>query len=137
MQEDARKLSDFFMFDKIMLDAPCSGSGTINITDSNLEKYFSKELCTRAVKTQKELLEKAAKIVKTGGEIVYSTCSVLKDENEKVIQTILNKSNFEIVPIDMDLTGIPVIPTTIEGTLCVCPTELYEGFYVAKLKKIK
>ena len=61
MQEDARKLSDFFMFDKIMLDAPCSGSGTINITDSNLEKYFSKELCTRAVKTQKELLEKAAK----------------------------------------------------------------------------
>lgn len=137
MQEDARKLSDFFMFDKIMLDAPCSGSGTINITDSNLEKYFSKELRTRAVKTQKELLEKAAKIVKTGGEIVYSTCSVLKDENEKVIQTILNKSNFEIVPIDMDLTGIPVIPTTIEGTLCVCPTELYEGFYVAKLKKIK
>ncbi len=136
MQEDARKLSDFFMFDKIMLDAPCSGSGTINITDSNLEKYFSKELCTRAVKTQKELLEKAAKIVKTGGEIVYSTCSVLKDENEKVVQTILNKSNFEIVPIDMDLTGIPVIPTTIEGTLCVCPTKTYEGFYVAKLKKI-
>ena len=37
----------------------------------------------------------------------------------------------------MDLTGIPVIPTTIEGTLCVCPTELYEGFYVAKLKRIK
>ena len=52
MQEDARKLSDFFKFDKILLDAPCSGSGTINITDSNLEKYFSKELYIRAIKTQ-------------------------------------------------------------------------------------
>lgn len=137
MQEDARKLSDFFKFDKILLDAPCSGSGTINITDSNLEKYFSKELCIRAIKTQKELLEKAAKIVKIGGEIVYSTCSVLKDENEKIVQNILNKNNFEIVPIDMNITEIPVLPTTIEGTLCVCPTKTYEGFYVAKIKKIK
>ena len=137
MQEDARKLSDFFKFDKILLDAPCSGSGTINITDSNLEKYFSKELYIRAIKTQKELLEKAAKIVKIRGEIVYSTCSVLKDENEKIIQNILNKNNFEIVPINMNITEIPILPTTIEGTLCVCPTKIYEGFYVAKIKKIK
>lgn len=137
MQEDARKLSDFFKFDKILLDAPCSGSGTINITDSNLEKYFSKELYIRAIKTQKELLEKATKIVKIGGEIVYSTCSVLKDENEKIIQNILNKNNFEIVPINMNITEIPILPTTIEGTLCVCPTKIYEGFYVAKIKKIK
>lgn len=137
MQEDARKLSDFFKFDKILLDAPCSGSGTINITDSNLEKYFSKELYIRAIKTQKELLEKAAKIVKIGGEIVYSTCSVLKDENEKIVQNILNKNNFEIVPINMNITEIPILPTTIEGTLCVCPTKIYEGFYVAKIKKIK
>lgn len=137
MQEDARKLSDFFKFDKILLDAPCSGSGTINITDSNLEKYFSKELYIRAIKTQKELLEKATKIVKIGGEIVYSTCSVLKDENEKIVQNILNKNNFEIVPINMNITEIPILPTTIEGTLCVCPTDLYEGFYVAKIKKIK
>lgn len=137
MQEDARKLSDFFKFDKILLDAPCSGSGTINITDSNLEKYFSKELYIRAIKTQKELLEKAAKIVKIGGEIVYSTCSILKDENEKIVQNILNKNNLEIVPINMNITEIPILPTTIEGTLCVCPTKIYEGFYVAKIKKIK
>lgn len=137
MQEDARKLSDFFKFDKILLDAPCSGSGTIDITDSNLEKYFSKELYIRAIKTQKELLEKATKIVKIGGEIVYSTCSVLKDENEKIVQSILNKNNFEIVPINMNITEIPILPTTIEGTLCVCPTKIYEGFYVAKIKKIK
>lgn len=137
MQEDARKLSDFFVFDKILLDAPCSGSGTINLNDSNLDKYFSKELYIRAIRTQKELLEKATRIVKRGGEIVYSTCSILKEENEKIVENILNKNNFEILPIDMNKTGIPLLPTTIEGTICVCPNELYEGFFVAKLRKIK
>ena len=137
MQEDARKLSDFFIFDKILLDAPCSGSGTINLNDRNLEKYFSKELYIRAIRTQKELLEKATRIVKRGGEIVYSTCSILKEENEKIVENILNKNNFEILPIDMNKTGIPLLPTTIEGTICVCPNELYEGFFVAKLRKIK
>lgn len=137
MQEDARKLSDFFVFDKILLDAPCSGSGTINLNDSTLDKYFSKELYIRAIRTQKELLEKATRIVKRGGEIVYSTCSILKEENEKIVENILNKNNFEILPIDMNKTGIPLLPTTIEGTICVCPNELYEGFFVAKLRKIK
>ena len=37
----------------------------------------------------------------------------------------------------MNKTGIPLLPTTIEGTICVCPNELYEGFFVAKLRKIK
>ena len=44
MQKDARKIDDFFSFDNILLDAPCSGSGTINISDENLNKYFTIEL---------------------------------------------------------------------------------------------
>ena len=67
MLEDARKLSDFFSFDKILLDAPCSGSGTMSVFD----KTFSKELIERSSKTQEELLIKALKILKTGGEMVY------------------------------------------------------------------
>ena len=86
MMEDARRLSDFFSFDKILLDAPCSGSGTINTNDKNLEKYYTKELLTRSIKTQKELLRKAAKIVKSKGEIIYSTCSILKEENENQVK---------------------------------------------------
>ena len=69
MLEDARKLSDYFSFDKILLDAPGSGSGTENIFDKN----FSKELVERSVKFQEELLNKALKILKPGGEMVYST----------------------------------------------------------------
>ena len=80
--EDSRKLDDNFSFDKILLDAPCSGSGTINIFDEKLNKYFTKELVDRSIKTQKELLQKAIKVLKKGGEMVYSTCSILKQENE-------------------------------------------------------
>lgn len=132
MLEDARKLSDFFSFDKILLDAPCSGSGTMSVFDNN----FSKELINRSSKTQEELLKKALKILKPGGEMVYSTCSILAQENEKLLKKVLQNFNAEIIPIE-PFKNIPLLPTLIDGTLCVCPTELYEGFFVAKIKKIK
>ena len=132
MLEDARKLSDFFSFDKILLDAPCSGSGTMSVFD----KSFSKELIERSSKTQEELLIKALKILKTGGEMVYSTCSILEQENERILQKVLKKYGGEIVPIE-PIEEIPLLPTSIVGVMCVCPTEFYEGFFVAKIKKIK
>lgn len=131
MLEDARKLSDFFSFDKILLDAPCSGSGTMSVFDKN----FGKELIDRSSKTQEELLRKALKILKPGGEMVYSTCSILAQENEDILKRVLPKSNAEIVPIE-HMAGIPLLPTSIDGVMCVCPTELYEGFFVAKIRKI-
>jgi NOL1/NOP2/sun family putative RNA methylase len=136
MIQDARNLDDFFSFDKILLDAPCSGSGTLNVNDKNLSKYFTKELVTRSVKTQKELIKKAIKILKKNGELVYSTCSILKEENEDVVNEILLKSKAEVVPIDNNYKDIPLLPVAIDGTICVCPNELYEGFFVAKLKKM-
>ena len=138
MLKDARKLDNFFSFDKILLDAPCCGSGTINLNDINLEKTFTKELVDRSIKTQKELLKKAVNILKVNGELVYSTCSILKEENEKVVEEILRMENIEIVPIDKRaFDDIPLLPVNIDGTICVCPNELYEGFFVAKLRKIR
>lgn len=131
MQEDARKLSDYFSFDKILLDAPCSGSGTENV----LNAKFTEELIERSVKTQEELLKKALKILKPGGEMVYSTCSILKQENEDLLKKFLKKSKIEIMPINLT-DEIPMLPTTLKGTVCVCPTEIYEGFFVAKIKKL-
>ena len=137
MMEDARKLDDFFSFEKILLDAPCSGSGTININDKNSYQSFTNELVERSVRTQKELLKKASKIVKKGGELIYSTCSVLKEENENALKEILNKGNFAIEPIDEEMfSDIPLLPVNIPGTICVCPNEFYEGFFVAKLQRI-
>lgn len=136
MREDARNLSDFFSFDKILLDAPCSGSGTLNILDNNLEKYFTEELINRSVKVQETLLKKALKILKSGGEMVYSTCSILKEENEYLLEKVLKNENAEIIPIDLKpFSELPILHTKIDGTLCVMPNELYEGFFVAKIKR--
>lgn len=132
MIEDARKLSDFFSFDKILLDAPCSGSGTMSIFDKN----FVKELIDRSSKIQEELLRKALRILKPNKEMVYSTCSILAQENENILKKVLTKANAEIVPIETK-SNIPLLPTSMEGVMCVCPTELYEGFFVAKIRKRK
>lgn len=136
MLKDARRLDDFFSFDKILLDAPCSGSGTLDLNNDNVEKIFTEELIYRSVKTQKELIKKAVKVLKVNGELIYSTCSVLKEENEKIVEEILKSGNMEVISIDRKLfEGVPLLPVKLEGTICVCPSELYEGFFVAKLRK--
>ncbi len=135
MQTDARKINDFFSFDQILLDAPCSGSGTLNVNDTNLNKTFTEKLVQKSVKSQKELLKKALKVLKSGQEMVYSTCSILREENECIINTLNNKE-YEIVPIQFSgMEQLPVLPTIIKGTLCVMPNDLYEGFFIAKIRK--
>ena len=136
MPKDSRFIDDFFSFDQILLDAPCSGSGTLDFNNSNIEKYFTKQLIERSTKTQKTLLKKAISLLKPGHEMVYSTCSVLACENEDVVESILKDEKIEIVPISFEgIESLPVLITKISGTLCVCPTELYEGFFVAKIRK--
>lgn len=136
--EDARNLDNYFSFDKVLLDAPCSGSGTICINNEDFIKYFNEELIKRSKKVQFELLKKAINILKPNGEMIYSTCSILKEENEDNLLKILNNKNIEIIPInEKEFAEIPKLPVSIKGTLCICPNELYEGFFIAKLKKKK
>ncbi len=137
MQQDARKIDSFFSFDSILLDAPCSGSGTININDVKLEKTFTRELINKSIKSQKTLIRKAIEILKKGSELVYSTCSILQEENEDIINEILKTKKVEIVNINFPgIEELPKLPSKIKGTLCVMPNEEYEGFFVAKLKKL-
>ena len=137
MVKDSRTLDDFLSFDKILLDAPCSGSGTININDSKLEKYFTEDLVNRSTKIQFNLLKKAINLLRPGHEMVYSTCSILSKENEEILQYFINSNKVEIVPIDLSqFSNIDILPVNIDGTLCICPSDLYEGFFVAKLRKI-
>ena len=136
MTKDSRFIDDFFSFDQILLDAPCSGSGTLDFNNANVEKYFTKQLIERSTTTQKTLLKKAINLLKPGHEMVYSTCSILSCENEDVIESILKDRKAKIIPIFFEgIKSLPVLPTKIPGTLCVCPTELYEGFFVAKIRK--
>lgn len=137
MPKDSRFIDDFFSFDQILLDAPCSGSGTLDYNDANIEKYFTEQLIERSSKTQKTLLSKAIKLLKPGHEMVYSTCSILDCENEDVVSSVIKNGNIEIVPINFEgMEELPILSTKISGTLCVKPTELYEGFFVAKIKRL-
>lgn len=136
LNEDATKLDEFYRFDKILLDAPCSGSGTLNIYDKSLE-HFNESLINNCIKTQEQLLEKALQILKKGNTMVYSTCSIIYEENEKQLEKLIKQNKIEIIPIDENLfKDLPTLPTKIKGTICVCPNNLYEGFFISKIKKL-
>ena len=79
LRVDARNLDDYFSFDNILLDAPCSGSGTIEENDFS---KINEKLVNNITKVQESLLRKALAILKPGKTMVYSTCSILKEENE-------------------------------------------------------
>jgi len=99
MIKDSRDLDNFLSFDKILLDAPCSGSGTLDINDNKLETIFTEKLLNRSIKFQTQLLNKAINLLKKGNEMVYSTCSILKEENELILKEIMKRHKIEIVPI--------------------------------------
>ena len=130
MAEDARNLSEFLKFDKILLDAPCSGSGTKNVFKDN----FTKELIQKTTKIQESLLKKAIQIVKPGGEIVYSTCSILKEENENMIEKVLKNTNYSLIPVNLP-NQIPTLPSRFDEVKTIAPNDLFEGFFIAKRRK--
>lgn len=136
MECDARKLDDFFSFDKILLDAPCSGSGTVHVSDDGCKTGFSDELFARSVKTQRALLSRALDVLKPGGVMVYATCSILAEENEEMLGKVLAKTKAKLEPLPSALlNGVPLLPCRLPEAAVVCPTELFEGFFIALIKK--
>lgn len=140
MRVDARRMDDFFRFDRILIDAPCSGSGTLRAGDPKTAKRFTPALIEKSRKSQRALLNKALSLVKPGGIVVYSTCSVIADENERIVEACMRQAKrtgtFEVEPIELaHAESLPLLPTELEGTCCLCPNELYEGFFIAKIKR--
>jgi len=133
INKDARELDEYFKFDKILLDAPCTGSGTLSSVDNH---EVTEKLLNMTTKLQKDMFEKAYKLLKSGGEIVYSTCSILKEENENIVKPYIDENLLKVIPIDIErFQNIPKLNTQIKGSICVKPTKNYEGFFVIKLKK--
>lgn len=136
MNQDSRCLDDFFSFDEILLDAPCSGSGTRFYNEGSL-KGLTDILVNKSVKSQMALLKKAFSLVKKNGTILYSTCSIFKEENENVVISSLKGKKYEIIPISFKSNDIKYLPSTIKGALTIMPTDLYEGFFMIKIKKLE
>lgn len=142
MRTDARRLDDFFSFDRILLDAPCSGSGTLNVGDPKVARRFTPELIAKSRKAQSALFAKALVLLKPGGTLVYSTCSVLACENEDIVEQGLARSPrgraFELEPVELaESDDLPRLPVRLDGALCLAPTDRYEGFFVAKMRRTR
>ena len=144
MRADARRLDDFFSFDRVLLDAPCSGSGTLRASDPKMPKRFTPALIQKSIKSQRALLTKALQVTKPGGFCVYSTCSVLPGENHLMVQDCLQalrkKGSYKVEPIALEdalrNAGAPLLPCPLEGALCLSPTDRFEGFFVAKIARL-
>ena len=80
------------------------------------------------------MLKKALKILKPGGEMIYSTCSILQDENEKILEKALKNSHAKLIPIKLP-KEIACLPSSLKEVAVVAPNRLFEGFFIAKIGK--
>lgn len=123
-------------FDAILLDAPCSGEGTVR-KDSDAFKNWSLEHLEQVTALQKSLIKSAFMALKPGGELVYSTCALNSLENQGVCQWLLDEFKGNATPVSLtNLFEAANKSATPEGYLHIWP-QIYnsEGFFVAKFTK--
>ena len=120
-------------FDKIILDAPCSGSGMFR-KDDKMKDDWSYQKVLKNQEIQKELILIAYSMLKEGGLMVYSTCSYSKEEDEDVIQYLLDNTDASI----MDIEDSPLLyknPKQPLGVHLFPHMFLGEGHYICLIKK--
>ena len=132
------------LFDKIMLDAPCSGTGTIRKSPKTIQMW-NPNMVKRLSAVQKKLIVHAFGSLKKGGTLVYSTCSNEPEENEGVIDFLLNKfDDAEVEAFDLNINrGDGILEfegrkfdDSIKECLRLWPQDNdTEGFFVAKIVK--
>ncbi|WP_027623847.1 RsmB/NOP family class I SAM-dependent RNA methyltransferase [Clostridium lundense] len=145
--EDGKKLGGIFKerFHRVLLDAPCSGEGTIYIKKPESYRKWNKRTMMKNSKLQKRLLESGVNALKKGGILVYSTCTLSPEENEEVINEIMYRytnlrimeMNFKLKNSSMGITSYKnkVYHPSLSNALRVLPNKDMEGFFVCKIRK--
>lgn len=125
-------------FDRVLVDAPCSGLGTVR-RDPDIKWKRSPDDLRIFAKTQVDLLHRVSRVVKPGGRIVYSTCSSEPDENEAVVQAFLTAADFAAMPLGQasDVAAGVRARATADGFLRTDPArDGLEAFFAAILERV-
>ena len=143
INQRGEKLGDEYenKFDKVLLDTPCSGEGRFIATSPQTYRGWSVKTVNTLTKLQKKLLMSGYKALKTGGELVYSTCTINRDENEFIVDWALKNLNIKLLNIELEIKdsikgNTEGIDKNIEKTIKILPSKVMEGFFVAKFRKI-
>lgn len=133
---DATKLKEEYVekFDKILLDVPCLGLGVIRRKPDikwNRQEGDIKEISD----IQFNILKTCSKYLKNNGVLVYSTCSMLKEENDEIIEKFIKEENFETVNIDEQIPN-EFSKITTNNMVQFLPSQKHDGFFITMLKKI-
>lgn len=133
--QEAQKFQVFEEFDKILIDAPCTGSGNFR---RHPESRWNKdeEMLAQLTKLQFEILMRASIFVKIGGVIVYSTCSVFKEENINIVNKFLEADDHFIIEAS-DAPGTDIFKNA-DGSYAVNPgIHHHEGAFAVRLKRVR
>lgn len=120
-------------FDKILLDVPCLGIGVIKRKPDIKWKRKPEDIAEIA-NIQLQILKQCSKYLKKGGEILYSTCSIFKEENEEIIKKFIKENpNFKIVKYQINNENYFIKYLENSDYFKVYPTEKNDGFFICKL----
>jgi len=141
---DGRRLKEHnALFDRILVDAPCSSEGRFVIDEPKSFAYWSTRKIKEMSHKQKGLLLNASRLLAPDGILVYATCTFAPEENEEVVDWFLRKCDgrFELAPIQIE--GVKTYPTLtcwqkrsydprLAQAARILPDERMEGFFIAK-----
>ena len=134
---EAGSWSDSRTFDAVLLDAPCSATGTFRRNPDVLWAARPGDIAALSA-VQTRLLDSAARRVKPGGRLVYCVCSLEPEEGEAQIDAFLSRTpGFVLDPIAASEGGAPQVSLRADGTLRILPHHLSggtDGFYIARLR---
>lgn len=127
----------FEKFDRVLLDVPCLGIGVLR-RKPDIKWKRNKEDIEEITKIQKRILQNGLKYLKKGGQLIYSTCSIFKDENEEIIKSVVNKNN-NIKILEINSNNLQKFERFVENKqfMKIYQNEEVDGFFVCKLSKIK
>ena len=120
------------MADRILTDVPCSGLGILAKKPDMRYKKLEAARQAELLATQAAILDTAAALLKAGGRLVYSTCTLLKEENEAVVERFLA----ETPGVSLEPFSLPGLGEIPEGMLTLWPHIHHtDGFFMARIRK--